>query len=132
MNIMRSEIVVDDEKFIRDKIIIADAIINTFNIDPNKTFIEEKSGFVYIWFVKEGEKYYVCHFTEYITNIVVYIDKHLNNRNLFSIKLNRESAKAIAKYIKDKSGNNKDIFIYSEPIPGLGNLLYWLKMKSAT
>jgi len=127
---------IDNEKFALDKNIIADVIIDTFDIDRDKVFIEDvaKTGehtgytfkYVYIWFVKDGEKYPVCNFTEYETRIAVYMDKYLNRRNLFSVKLNRESAKAIAKYIREKTGTNKSIYIFREKTPVLSKLLYLL------
>jgi len=134
----------DDENLLIHKNNILDAIINTFNIDRSKLVIEDVekpsypystypysnyiSKYVYIWFLKDGEKYHVCDFTEYEDRIVIVMDKELNRRNLFSVKLNRKSGKAIASYIREKTDTNKEIYIFREiPNSILAKLIYLLK-----
>jgi len=133
----------DNENLLIHKNNISDAIINTFNIDRSKLVIEDAekpsysnfipkyiSKYVYIWFLKDGEKYHVCDFTEYEDRIVIEMDKYLNRRNLFSVKLNRKSGKAIANYIREKTGTNKEIYIFREiPNSILVRLVYLLKVK---
>jgi len=132
----------DNENLLIHKNNISDAIINTFNIDRSKLVIEDVekpsysnfipkyiSKYVYIWFLKDGEKYNVCHFTEYEDRIDIVMDKDLNRRNLFSVKLNRKSGKAIANYIREKTGTNKEIYIFREKTNVLLKLIYLLKAK---
>jgi len=130
----------DNKNLLMHKNNISDAIINSLNIDRNKLLIEDVEEpvrctdyilkYVYIWFIKDGEKYHVCDFTEYEDRIVIVMDKDLNRRNLFSVKLSRKSGKAIAMYIREKTGTNKEIYIFRKiPNSILLRLVYLLKAK---
>jgi len=127
----------DNENLLIHKSNIANSIINTLNIDRSKLIIEdvEKPNkyvnyilkYVYISFVKDGEKYPICNFTEYEDRIVIYFDKDLNKRKLFSIKINKKSGKVIANSIIEKTGVNKEIYILKKKTDVTAKLIYLIK-----
>ena len=127
----------DNENLLIHKSNIANSIINTLNIDRSKLIIEdvEKPNkyvnyilkYVYISFVKDGEKYPICNFTEYEDRIVIYFDKDLNKRKLFSIKINKKSGKVIANSIIKKTDVNKEIYIFKKKTDVTAKLIYLIK-----
>jgi len=111
------------EQYIRDRIAVAEAIIKTFHIDTTKVLVEEdKTGSVTLWFTQGTGNRYICHFIEYPnpTGILIYINSTINEyfSDSKKLKLNKELAKAIVNYIREKSGTNKKIHIYVETADG--------------
>ena len=115
------------EQYIRDRIAIAEAVIKTFHIDTSKVLVEEDegTGSVTLWFTQETGNRYICHFIEYqnYMGIVIYINSRLNEYFPNSRKINKESAEAVVKHIRGKSGTDKVIRIYGENTEGRNNLL---------
>jgi len=114
---------------------IAKAIIDTYDIDPNKiSMIEiEQWGLTYISFegtehvargvapIERPKEYEICRFTEDAQNILIYLNKYaFENAGLGGIS--KESAKVIANEIKEMSKTNKDIYVYAEISEGLDEL----------
>ena len=107
----------------KNKEFIAKAILDTYDIDPNKISMREQWGWNYILFegtehvargvspIEHPKEYEICHFTEDAQKIIIYLNKYaFENAGLGGIS--DESAKVIANEIKEMSGTNKDIYVY--------------------
>jgi len=94
-----------------NKSVIATAIINSLGLDPNKISIREDSAWVYMSFDQNISKYDFCYFSERFaedTKIYLVEEGGLG-------KISKESAEAIANYIREKTNTIKDIRIYYKP-----------------
>ncbi|MFP3289128.1 MAG: hypothetical protein RXO35_01725 [Candidatus Micrarchaeota archaeon] len=113
--------------------IVVDAIVETFSIDPTKIYTEGL-GETHILFNKNNIIYEICYFEVDSQNIRIYFeDDAIEYAGLG--KINAESAKAVAKNIKEKLRVNMEIRIYSsklvllhpDPSKNLGELIDFLR-----
>jgi len=114
----------------KNKEFIAKAIIDTYDINPNKISMREQWGWNYILFegtehvargvspIERPKEYEICHFTEDAQKIIIYLNKYaFEEAGLGGIS--KESAEVIANEIKEMSRTNKDIYVYAEISEGL-------------
>ncbi|MFP3279003.1 MAG: hypothetical protein RXP92_01700 [Candidatus Micrarchaeota archaeon] len=94
--------------------IVVDAIVKTFNIDPNKIYTDN-SGETHIFFNKNNIIYEIGYFEVGSQNIRIYFeDDAIKYAGLG--KINAESAEAVAKNIEEKLRVNIEIRIYSSKL----------------
>ena len=107
----------------KNKEFIAKAIIDTYDIDPNKISMREQWGWNYISFegtehvargvfaIEHPKEYEICHFTEDAQKIIIYLNEYaFENAGLGGIS--KESAQSVAEKIKELSKTNKEIYVY--------------------
>jgi len=105
----------------KNKNSIIDAITNTFDIDQNRIFTAEELGWNLILLKRENRKYEICHFSEDSQKIIIHLVRYgFEDAGLG--KITKESAEVVANDIKEKSGTNKDIYVYMESLEGLNEL----------
>jgi len=113
---------------------IISAIVNKFVIDVHKISIKEQWGWNFILFNEDKQQewnnsliehkfieYEICHFTEDAEKIIIHLNKYgFEDAGLG--KITKKSAEEVANDIKEKSGTNKEIYIYSEISEGFDEL----------
>jgi len=71
--------------------------------------------------IEHPKEYEICHFTEDAQKIIIYLNKYgFEDAGLG--KITKKSAEEVANDIKEKSGTNKEIYIYSEISEGFDEL----------
>ena len=90
---------------------IIDAIIKTFNIDPDKISIKGW-GWNYLLLERKDREYEICSFTEDCEEITIHLNKYGFKDAGLLREITEESAETIANNIKEKSHTNKKIYVY--------------------